>query len=299
MSFLDALFSGAKVLLKAVGSAGRELVREVLKEIDQSAFGRAATRVVSGVADHYFGRAQDLAEEEKDLAAKFQRDGRRTAADAQRLREIDAERGELKESLEARNAQDAANEFVARADEVAARELDDDELSANVGILSAKACPRCAGAMRIRQGALNTGTGRRNFYWQCTEANRIPCPTVTLNLDKERGSVIRPNDPDLDTPKQVRRDTWYRPDIIQTTHSRLRAHLGDADQQVVCPKHLLPMKLLPNRDKAGGLLLDSYEYTCLGVDADGRACSHSVPLRAMPQVSATLKRNEGEGIIRH
>ena len=56
------------------------------------------------------------------------------------------------------------------------------------------------------------------------------------------------------------------------------------------------MKLMP-RPSAGGLILDSYEYICLGVNPDGRACSHKVAVKTFPQVSAALRRREGRGII--
>ena len=56
------------------------------------------------------------------------------------------------------------------------------------------------------------------------------------------------------------------------------------------------MKLLPKRAQ-GGRVLDSYEYVCLGVTAEGKACEHKIELQTMPQVAAMLQRTEGEGII--
>jgi len=163
MSFLDALFSGAKALAKELVSVGRTLVHEILQEIDNSSFGKAATRVVSGVADRIFGNAQDLAEEEADLSAKYQRDGRRTETDEQRLRDIEAERDRLRAQLEKANAARSVQEFRDRAHELGAHVLDDDEISANVGILAAKTCPKCGSAMRVIQGGLNVTTNQRNF----------------------------------------------------------------------------------------------------------------------------------------
>ena len=54
MNFLEALFSGSKAFVKELVSVARTVVREVLKEVDQSAFGRSATRLVDGIADRYF-----------------------------------------------------------------------------------------------------------------------------------------------------------------------------------------------------------------------------------------------------
>ena len=297
MRFLDALFSGAKALAKELVGVGGTLVREILREIDNSSFGKAATRVVSGVADHMFGTAQNLAEEERDLAAKFQRDGRRSETDAARLREIEAERDSLRKAMEEANATRAAQEFKDRAHELDVHDLDDDELSANVGILSEKKCPRCGEAMQIVQGALNVTSNKRNFYWRCTNIKRNPCPNITLDPSKERSSIVRPDSADFDTPKEVRRATWEKETIVNETHTRVRQHLGDEDKQLVCPKHLVPLKLMQTR-KPSGKLFGSYEYVCLAVNADGTACDHSVTLQTMPQVASMLQRTEGAGIIR-
>ncbi len=296
MNFLEALFSGAKALVRELVSVARTVVREVLKEIDQSVFGRSATRLVDGLADRYFNQARSLSDEEKELAEKAKRDGRRTEADAERQREIDAERERVRAEMERANAERSAQELRDHADETLVARLDDDELSSSVGILAAKTCPECGGMMRIRQGAINSGV--RRFYWQCTGPNFPPCPTIKLDPSNERAGVVRMADPDLDTPKEARRAVWNRPDVIAETHGRVRQHLGDDDKQVVCPQHLLPMKLLPKRNE-GGRVLDSYEYVCLGVTPEGKACSHKIELQTMPQVAAMLRRTEGEGIIRH
>jgi hypothetical protein len=297
MNLLDALFAGAKALLTEVSAVGRAVVREVLKEIDQSAFGRAATRLVDGVVDRYFKQARDLADEERELAEKAQRDGRRTDADTDRLRKIEAERARLRVDLERSNAERAAQEFRSRSSETLVARLDDDELSSNVGILAAKQCSSCDGTMRIRQGAVVNDTGLRKLFWQCTEQNYPSCPTIKFDPEQVQASIVRPADPDLDRPKLERRATWNRPDVSAQTHARVRQHLGDEDKQLVCPFHLLPMKLLEKRLK-GGLVLDSYEYVCLGVSSEGRACEHKVELQSMPQVAAMLRRTEGDGIIR-
>jgi hypothetical protein len=296
LNFLEALFSGAKAFVKELVNVARTVVREVLKEVDQSAFGRAATRLVEGIADRYFKEAHSLSEEERELAEKARRDGRRTEADAERLREIAAERERVRAEMERMNAQRSAQELRDHADETLVARLDDDELSSSVGILAAKVCPSCKGMMRIRQGGINLGI--RRFYWQCTEPNIPACPSIKLDPTKGTAGVVRTADPDLDTPREVRHAAWNRPDLIAETHGRVRQHLGDEDKQVVCPRHLLPMKLLPKRNQ-GGRVLDSYEYVCLGVTSEGRACDHKIHLETMPQVAAMLRRTEGEGIIRH
>lgn len=296
MSFLDSIFSGAKAFLKEIVSVAADAVKVILEELDRSVFGKAATELVQGATKRYFNSAADLADEEREIAEKRQRDGRATEKDQERLHEIEAKREQLRKEMEASKAKSAAEELRKAKDEMVAAPVTDDEASGSIGILSTKECPTCGGMMGIRQGGFNEQTKRRSFYWQCTAANALPCATVKLDPELSQTTVIRRPDADLDGSKDQRREIWKRPDVVAKTHGRLRAALGDDDEEIVCPKHLLPMKLMP-KSRANGLMLSSYEYICLGVTADGRACNHKVEVSTFPQVSATLKRFDGHGII--
>ena len=77
MGILNALFIGAKALITGVATVGRQILKEVLQEIDRSQVGRVATQVLQGTYQHFFGQARDLAKEEAELADKAVRDGRR------------------------------------------------------------------------------------------------------------------------------------------------------------------------------------------------------------------------------
>lgn len=297
MSILDSLFSGVKVFVKELVTVVGEAVRVVLEEIDRSSFGKAATELVHGFTRKYFKQAEGLAEEERELAEKFERDGKRSANDTERINEINAERERLRKEMEAAKARESAEEFKAESDEVIAAEMTSDELSAAIGILASKACPNCSGTMRIRQYDFNVGTGKRNFYWLCTMSNSLPCPTIRLSADELKASVLRKENPDLDGNAKDRQQIWTRDDVLNKTHGRLRQnHLDEKDEEVVCQHHLLPMKLVQKR-AADGRMLSSYEYVCMGIQPDGRACSYTVALETFPQVSAMLRRREGKGII--
>lgn len=296
MSFLDSLFSGITAFVREVVTVVTDAVKVILEEVDRSLFGKAATEMVKGATKRYFNTATDLAEEEQELAEKRRQDGRLREADLERLREIEKERERLRKEMDDSKAREATEKFRAAQDELVSASITDDESSALLGILSTKACPACGGVMRIRQGFLNSKTERTRFYWQCTSSRASACPTLMLDPQAEQASVIRRPDADLDGAREKRVETWNRPDVLAKTHGRLRATLGDADEEIVCPKHLLPMKLLP-KALAGGRLLDSYEYVCMGVNVDGRACDHTVTMTSFPQVSAALRRRDGRGII--
>lgn len=297
MNLLDSLFTGVKVFVRELVTVVGEAVKVVLEEIDRSSFGRAATGFVQGMTKKFFRQAEDLAEEEREFADKFQQDGKCSEKDKERLREIQAERERLRKEVEAAKAREAAEEFKAEQDDVVVAEMTEDELSAAVGILASKECKSCGGTMRIRQRAFNVDTGKRSFYWQCTMMNRLSCPTIKLNADELRGSVIRKENPDLDGDVLERHKIWTKDDVVNKTHARLRQHhLDEKDEEVVCPHHVLPMKLVQKRG-ADGRMLSSYEYVCMGIHPDGRACSYTVNLETFPQVSAMFRRREGRGII--
>ena len=296
MSILEALFSGAKVFLREAASVVSEAVKVILEEVDRSAIGKATTGLIKGATKRYFTTANDLAEEERDLAEKRRRDGRLREEELERLREIERERQDLRKKMDAEKAREAAASLREAQDEVVAAAVTDDEASASVGILSTKVCPECGGAMRVRQGPTDAKTDRPKFFWQCTNSQSSHCPSIKLDPQADQTSVIRRPDADLDGPRRQRVEAWNRQDVLTKTHGRLRSNLGEDDTEIICPHHLIPMKLMP-KQHAGGRLLDSYEYVCLGVRLDGHACDHKVTINAFPQVSAALRRREGRGII--
>ena len=298
MSFFESLFSGAKAILSGIVTTVVTVVGEVLKEFDRSVFGQAATTLVKGVSKQYFNNAQDLADEEKEYANKRARDGLLREKDLERLREIEAERDALRKELEAAKAANAVKELQDAKDDLIAANMSADEAVSAVGILASKECPGCGGMMRIVQSGFNAKLEKQTFYWKCTVPRAIPCPTLKLDPEADNATVLREPDADLDGPHAQRRAIWERQDVLAKAHGRLRQGLGDSDEEVICPTHVLPMKLMP-RPRASGRMLDSYQYVCLGVHPDGRACEHTVDVQSFPQVAAALKRRDGVGIIEH
>jgi hypothetical protein len=294
MGFFEALFAGAKAILAGVVEVAAHAVRIVLAEFGHSAVGRAATALANGVTRKYFSNARDLAGEERELADKYRRDGRRSEQDSERLIEIQRERERVKKALDETKGRQAEEELKTAQEELISAPLTDDDVSTSSGLLASKRCSECGGTMRIRQGAYNKKS--RNFWWQCTAQNSFICPTVKIDLAAEKSTILRRPDADLDGPNEARRKIWTQQELVAKTHGRLRASLGDEDEEMICPHHVLPMKLM-QRNGSSGLMLDSYEYICLGVTADGRACGHKVEVKSFSQISALLRRRDGVGII--
>jgi hypothetical protein len=291
-----AIFPGAKAIVtKAVDravvvvvNAGRAFIEEWSKSPSLKSRGtpEATTKAQRDAAE-------ELAEKEKYFAEKFKRDGHRKSSDADQIEEIERSRDALRKEMGETNAIDSAQE-IATAENLISKPVTGDEIAAQIGILSTKECPSCGGIMTLQFDARNNLVGQK-FKWLCT-AHPLRCRLiyVTENELKRQISVRQP-DSDLDA-SEAERKSWNDQSLAAKTAGRVRMHLGDEDKAILCPKHLLPMKLLPLANSSGAML-DSLQYTCMGVDDTGKACSHTVPVKSWGQVSSLLNRIEGRGIL--
>lgn len=292
-----ALFPGARAIVTkvvdravvAVVHAGREFVSAWMKAAEES-----GAQTPEAARKSQRSKAQNLADEERDLAQKYQRDKARTPADSDRIAEINAERERLREEVGDTNAIQSAKDIIDAKDLISANATAD-ELASQVGILSTKPCPQCSGIMTLQFDANNAMQGQK-FKWRCSTTRVIPCPTIYVKAaELEQQVSVRQKHADLDIDTS-QRQSWSDPAVIAKTAGRVRGHMGSPDDAILCPIHLTPMKLLPIAN-ASGLLLDTYQYACLGVRPDGRACSHTVPVKSFGQVSGLLTRLEGRGIL--
>lgn len=291
-----ALFPGARAIVTkvvnravfAVVSAGREFVTTWMKaaEVNGAPSPEAAAKA-------HRTEAQELTEEERYFAEKFKRDKTRSPADADRIQEINDSRERLRKEMGETNAIQSAQD-IATANDLISAPASPDELASQVGILSTKQC-RCGGIMTLQFDANNKTEGQK-FKWCCTAVRPSLCRNVYVTTQElaHQVSVRQPNS-DLDI-SALQRNSWKNPSLLAKTAGRVRGHLGDEDQAILCPNHLMPLKLLPTANSRG-LLLDSYQYTCLGVHPDGTACNHTVPIKSFGQVSGLLSRSEGRGIL--
>jgi len=295
MDILEALLGVGRAIVRGSQSFAAGVIIEIIREVDRSPLGKIIAGGLSTFSTKYLNTARDMAKEEAELAQKASRDGKASESDLERAREIAAAREVLKTKFNAAKAQEAAEKL--KSSDVVAVPSTSDEISSVAGIVTLnKDCPSCGSPMRIRQSGYKAQIGKRHFWWQCTKAGTPPCPSIRLDPETYGAQVIRPPNPDLDGPEPERRKIWTNERALVQTHRRLRSHLGDEDVEMVCPDHVLPMKLLQRRT-ASGRLLDSYEYVCPGINADGHACDQSVAVETYPQVADALRCAEGEGII--
>lgn len=182
---LDVLLGIGRAFVTGFRSFTASLVTEVIHELDRSPLGRVIAQVISASSRDFIERAQDLAKEEAELAAKYQRDGKLADADAERERSISEERERIRKEFEAAKTREAASKL--RESAAIATPITPDEISAVIGIVTLrKECSSCGAQMRIRQSGNKNGhgpdTAGRTFWWQCTAPNKsTPCQTITLN----------------------------------------------------------------------------------------------------------------------
>ncbi len=295
--FAAAIFPGSRAIVaKFVDHAVDAAIaigRSIVDGWMESSAGRTPSTPATLVREQRTA-AQDLAEEERYLAEKLKHDSYRSPVDADRIQEITAARNVLRKGIGEASAIQSSQTILG-ADGLIGVGATPDEYASQVGILSTMKCPDCAGIMTLQLGPNDVAKGQK-FKWVCTSVKRLPCKQIYLKPSElaQQVSVRQPH-ADLDLTNEERR-VFYEPSLVAKTAGRVRQHLGDDDKDILCPIHLLPMKLLPMAT-ARGLLLDSYQYNCLAVDADGRACSHTIPVKSFGQVSGLLTRAEGQGIL--
>ena len=115
---------------------------------------------------------------------------------------------------------------------------------------------------------------RTDYEWTCPACQK----REKFDPLKEAASLVRRPDADLDLSTETRHRLWNEPKTLAETNARLSSHLGESDKDVLCPNHLIPMKLFPSLTASKGLVLDSYAYACVGMNIDGHRCPHKVPL---------------------
>ncbi|MCX7204381.1 MAG: hypothetical protein NT086_00070 [Proteobacteria bacterium] len=297
MSFLESLFSGAVSFVRNTLQEGKEFIQEAVHSIVKAFASEKAAKFASkttGQLIDMFATAKDLVQEEKELYTKAAHDNKQTEADKERLYEIAQERAELKKQMDKASAENSAHDIVEAAEELISTVLTANEAAANIALLATKPCPECNTPMRLTHHSQDTLTKQQKLKWQCTKLNST-CKPIFFKPEAEV-VVLRKPTYDLDGNAIVIAGYMHQPAMLKSTHSRLRESLGREDQAITCPTHLIPMRML-EIPSADGSILGSYHYMCTAVADDGRACRYKVPVASMQQVSATLRRSEGRGIL--
>jgi len=309
MGILQSLFSSVTAfikgdrttarssLFKAIGQArkteiGRELSRLIKKGREKISAGAES---IEKIAKGAWKGAKEAFEEAREYEEKQARDGKLNEKDQERVDELHKERERFREEITNLKAGLAAQKL--QTEHLIEALFSSDELSANTGLLATKVCPGCGGTMRIKQGGRNTKTKQRGFWWECiSNLGRDRCRTITINLREDIPDVVRPPNPDLDGDADRRYGIWTRPTVLEQTHKRLQMMIGEVDDDLMCPIHVLPMRLV-RKSHPGGHLLDSYEYACTGNIPGRFVCGFVIPLETFPQVASLLRRKTTRGII--
>ncbi|MCE1250692.1 MAG: hypothetical protein LWW82_08175 [Comamonadaceae bacterium] len=291
---LEALFGAAKALIKAALGAAKEVVVETVKALEGTTTGKVLSHAVESwvrTKTQAAAQAQDLAAEEAEIGAKMARDGKLSPAEWGRVDEINEHRSQLRKQYAQADAA-KLREALDHAGAVHAP-VSADEIISTVGLLPHKTC-QCGAMMAVSTTHTQQyGQWKNKFAWRCAVCGA----REYFDPVKEAATIVRAPDADLDMPEAKRHEIWHAPATLADANARLRSHMGEADNEVLCPQHLLPMKIFPSLAANRGLVLDSYAYACVGMNPDGRGCTHRIPIDRLAITSAVLQRLEGRGLV--
>lgn len=274
----------------------REVVRDLIGE-PTNARPQAATRSVV-----HLDAISDLDEEVVDLERKRQRDKRLSERDIERLEEL--ERTREKEARAFRDAKQQEILVEAKSNDVdyLAPALDDSTvhiLQYHMGqVVFEKRCWRCSFPM-VLQHQWGTNLSIQQFFWQCTKyytlsADEQKDPTNKHNQSFSNSDISlihRVGVPELEAKREDLELITAQSFVQQTIKKRVADHLGDQDDEILCPVHYLAMTLREKREN-NGTLTDMYYLKC-----PHQGCSQTVKLKSVAQIAAYLRRQEGQGLL--
>jgi hypothetical protein len=136
--------------------------------------------------------------------------------------------------------------------------------------------------------------GFSDFFWQCTGFYSVDdqCRNTISFRPADISLVHKSGIPEIEIENTDLVTIASEDSVLQSTDRRIKAHIGDADADVLCPLHLTPMRLRQKRGPGNMPLLDKYHLRCQNPE-----CSQTTKLKSFPQLAAFLRRKDGDGIL--
>lgn len=157
-----------------------------------------------------------------------------------------------------------------------------------------KTCPACGFPMKLQQKNVDEPSFN-DFFWQCTRYyindNRKKCPGQNFTA-RDVKLLYKSDVPELQIDKADLTTIASEQSIQKSTIQRMNGHLGQGDEDIVCPVHFVPMILREKSNGADGPLLDRYNLRCAHFQ-----CTQTTKLKSFAQLASYLRRKDGAGII--
>lgn len=303
---LEALFSGAAIfLVETIRTAAAEFVTEAFNYWRNSRnTARTATRHHS--SDRKV-KTQETVEELEiidaeiiELERKKKRDGSINRADQARQQELEQKRTEKFNEYEAAKSEEALTDQVENAENYTASALSNDRvhmLQYYMGqIVLEKKCLKCQRPMILQSKQRIDGSVYRleDFFWSCTgffNPASFQCRSTQSFGKQDVAFLHKANVLELSVSNSDLSAIFESRSIQNVVVERVKSHIKEKDQEVLCPIHHIPMILREKREHSGAAL-DMFFLGCPHPD-----CQQKVKLKSAAQLAAYLQRKEGRGIL--
>jgi hypothetical protein len=246
--------------------------------------------------------------EVEDLERKRRRDGRLSPGNQDRLEELEARRQAAFGGYQEAKTRELVTEAAAQSDTYTHSEVTDGSLHVlqyHMGqVVLEKKCTICGRPMFLQHRRRPTDFNRfvlTDFFWSCTGWFLQRCDlngeiarqcTGKINFSgRDVGLLHNAGIPELQVSSADLNTIFSQNRVQKAITSRVRAHVGQEDDLVLCPSHHLPM-VLHEKTTHDGVALDMYHLRCPHL-----ACEQFRKLKSPAQLAAFLRRREGKGIL--
>lgn len=241
-----------------------------------------------------------------DLERKEKRDGRVSNKDQERKQELELLRTEKFKEYQDLKSAEIAEEQRANPEEYGTSVIDNDKahiLQFHMGqVVLEKKC-NCGQPMILQSRTRLDGSlcQLNDFFWSCISyySNSIPkCKTQNFTA-KDLGLLHKSDILEFQLANQELSTIFHQPSVETAVVKRVKSHIQEKDDEILCPVHHLPMILREKRDHQGAAL-DMFYLACPH-NPDIRnyqaGCQQKVKLKSPAQLAAYLTRSENRGIL--
>lgn len=302
---LEALFTGAAIFcVEAVRTFASEFVTEVVyrwknsrnkakPDAQQNSFNvKTAQATVQDL--------ETIDAEIVELERKARRDGSSSRADQDRQQELEQQRAEKFKQYEAAKSEEILSEQAENAENYTASVLSSDRvhvLQYHMGqVVLEKKCSACQRPMILQSRQRLDGSLYRleDFFWSCTgyfNPAHLQCRGTQPFRKQDSAFLHKTNVLELTVSNADLSSIFESRSVQNAVVERVKSHVKEKDQEIMCSIHHVPMTLRERREHSGAAL----DMFFLGCPHPG--CQQTVKLKSAAQLAAYLQRKEGRGIL--
>jgi hypothetical protein len=302
----DALFSiGTTVITEFVRYAAVEVVRQIHYHWSKSRYKQDSSD--KSTSSSYGNKvAKDVTEELEvidvefvELEKKVKRDGYCSQQDQERKQELELLRSDKFEEYQNLKSTEIIEEQCANPENYEISNLQSDKIHIpqfhmGQAVLGKKCSCGKPMILQSRQRLDGSLYQLNDFFWACTgfyNNQPLQCRGKQSFAAKDVGFLHKSDIFELQVSNQELSTIFNDTSVSKATVSRIKSHLKEKDDDILCPIHHVPMILREKRDHSG-VALDMFFLACPHI-----GCQQIVKLKSPAQLAAYLKRREGRGII--